>query len=99
MENVDYAFVSPLFAGQYEAFQALVDYRAKYEGRGTTLLGARMIFNITEKASLGLIGQNLLNLTYADRPGYLGQPINFTARFSYSFTGKYRVKKEKETVE
>ncbi|MEZ4979524.1 MAG: TonB-dependent receptor [Chitinophagales bacterium] len=99
MENVDYAFVSPLFAGQYEAFQALVDYRAKYEGRGTTLLGARMIFNITEKASLGLIGQNLLNLTYADRPGYLGQPINFTARFSYSFTGKNRVKKEKETVE
>lgn len=99
MENIDYAFVSPLFTSQFDAFQALVDFRAKYEGRGTTLLGARMIFNITEKASLGLIGQNLLNLTYADRPGYLGQPINFTARFSYAFTGKNKVKKEKEEVE
>ncbi len=95
-ENIDYAFVSPIFAAQYPAFQELIDYRERYDGRGTTLIGARIFYNITDKASLGIIGNNLLNLTYTDRPGYLGQPINFNARFSYKFAGKNRVKKEKE---
>ena len=99
MENIDYAFVSPIFASQFPAFQALVDFNKKYDGRGTTLLSARMIYNFNDKASLGLIGNNLLNLTYADRPGFLGQPINFSARFSYTFAGKNRVKNTKEETE
>lgn len=99
MENIDYAFVGTLFttpaiAGT-EAFLALKEFREKFEGRGTTLLSARIIYNFTDKASLALVGNNLLNLTYADRPGLLGQPINFNARFSYAFTGK---KKERKTA-
>jgi outer membrane receptor protein involved in Fe transport len=96
MENIDYAFVSDLFTsptlnpGLYSAFQELKDFRERYEGRGTTLLSARIFYNFSDKASLGLIGNNLLNLTYADRPGYLGQPLNFNARFSYTFTGEKR---------
>lgn len=98
MENIDYAFVSDLFTspilnpGLYPAFQELKDFRERYEGRGTTLLSARIFYNFSDKASLGLIGNNLLNLTYADRPGYLGQPLNFNARFSYTFTGEKRNK-------
>ena len=102
---LDYAIVSDLFIsytvnpGLYTAFQELKDYRERYEGRGTTLISARIFYNITEKASLGIVGNNLLNITYADRPGYLGQPINFNARFSYAFTGKNKVKKVKEAAE
>ncbi len=101
MENIDYAFVSDLFLlaeGSLgtSAFSALKEFRTENEGRGTTLLSARIIYHFTEKASLGLIGNNLLNLTYADRPAYLGQPLNFNARFSYKFTGKNRDKKVKD---
>ncbi|MFT5305673.1 MAG: hypothetical protein ACI89M_001186, partial [Chitinophagales bacterium] len=100
MENIDYAFVSDLFLlaeGSLgtSAFSALKEFRTENEGRGTTLLSARIIYHFTEKASLGIIGNNLLNLTYADRPAYLGQPLNFNARFSYKFTGKNRDKKVK----
>lgn len=105
MENVDYAFVSDLFTSPtlnpdlYPAFQELKDYRERYDGRGTTLLSARIFYNFTEKASLGIVGNNLLNLTYADRPAYLGQPLNFNARFSYKFTGQNRDKKKLKTEE
>ena len=105
MENVDYAFVSDLFTSPtlnpdlYPAFQELKDYRERFDGRGTTLLSARIFYNFTEKASLGIVGNNLLNLTYADRPAYLGQPLNFNARFSYKFTGQNRDKKKIKTEE
>jgi outer membrane receptor protein involved in Fe transport len=101
MENIDYAFVSDIFtteatAGELApAFKELKDFRERYDGRGTTLLSARMSYNFTEAISLSLIGNNLLNQTYADRPGLLGQPINFAARFSYGFTGKAKDKKVK----
>jgi iron complex outermembrane receptor protein len=104
MENIDYAFTSNTFTQEitnpdlFGAFQELKDFRERYEGRGTTLLSARIIYRFTEKASLGIVGNNLLNLTYADRPGLLGQPINFNARFSYAFTGKSKVRKEKEKI-
>ncbi len=93
MKNIDYSFVSPLFiltepSLGTQAFSALKSYREKYDGRGATILGARVIFNFNEKASIAVIGDNLLNMTYANRPAMLGEPINFSARFTYRFKGK-----------
>lgn len=93
MESIDYAFVSDLFISfesqlGTEAFSALRSFREQYSGRGTTLLSLRLMYNFTENASLTLQGNNLLNLTYTDRPALPGQPLNFTARFSYKFLGE-----------
>lgn len=67
------------------AFSALVDYRKKYEGRGTTLLDARIAYNFNDHAKLSLVGKNLLNLTYSIRPTLLGDPMSFAAQFNYVF--------------
>lgn len=90
MENVDYAFVSETFIGfepfiNTQAFSGVRDYRERFDGRGTTILSARVFYNFSDRARLGVVGDNLLNQFYVDRPGYPGQPINFTARFSYTF--------------
>lgn len=68
-----------------EAFSALKSFREKYDGRGTTLLDARIAFNFTENAKLSLVGKNLLNLNYDIRPTYLGNPISFAFQFNYKF--------------
>lgn len=77
-----------------EAFSYLREFREENEGQATTLLSLRMTYNFSEDAALTLIGNNLLNQTYSDRPGVLGQPINFAARFSYTFKGNSKKTKE-----
>lgn len=68
-----------------EAFSALKAFREKYDGRGTTLLDARIAYNFTEHAKIALVGKNLLNLNYDIRPTYLGNPMSFAFQFSYKF--------------
>jgi outer membrane receptor protein involved in Fe transport len=78
------------------AFSALREFRDKYDGRGTTLVDARIAFRFTENAKLSLVGKNLLNLTYDIRPTYLGNPMSFAAQFNYKFKHD---KKEKTKVD
>ncbi|MCB0537744.1 MAG: TonB-dependent receptor [Chitinophagales bacterium] len=68
-----------------EAFSGLKAYRQKYDGRGTTLLDARIAYNFNDRAKLSLVGKNLLNLTYDIRPTLLGDPMSFALQFNYNF--------------
>lgn len=52
---------------------------------GTFLLGARMSFKPIESLKISLLGNNLLNKEYTQRPGLLEAPINFTGRVDYEF--------------
>lgn len=67
------------------AFSALKAFREKYDGRGTTLIDARIAYNFTEHAKMAIVGKNLLNLNYDIRPTYLGDPMSFAFQFSYRF--------------
>ncbi|MGB1248359.1 MAG: TonB-dependent receptor domain-containing protein, partial [Chitinophagales bacterium] len=75
------------------AFSGLKRYREKYDGRGTTLIDARIAYNFNDNAKLSLVGKNLLNLTYAIRPSLLGDPMSFALQFNYSFKGNTKKKK------
>jgi outer membrane receptor protein involved in Fe transport len=68
-----------------EAFSGLREFREKYDGRGTTLVDARIAYRFNEQAKLALVGKNLLNLTYDIRPTYLGAPMSFAVQFNYNF--------------
>ena len=71
-----------------EAFSGLKKFRGKYDGRGTTLIDARVAYHFNDQAKISIVGKNLLNLTYDIRPTLLGDPMNFAFQFNYSFKHK-----------
>jgi len=93
LENVDYAFVSPLFTGFEKGFNAspfsgLAEFRKRQENKaikGDMILNTTFSWNITPKLKLGFLVKNLLNWEYTPRPGYYGEPRNYTMQFSYQF--------------
>lgn len=52
---------------------------------GYTLLGARLGYQFNDHAKLMLIGKNLSNQVYSQRPGLLLPPRNFTLRLDVNF--------------
>ena len=52
---------------------------------GVLLLGVRAAYQPFEGAKISLIGNNLLNKEYSQRPGLLEAPRNLTVRLDYSF--------------
>ncbi|MCS6818364.1 MAG: TonB-dependent receptor, partial [Chitinophagales bacterium] len=93
LENIDYAFISPLFTGFEKGFNAtpfsgLVEFRRRQENRpikGDLIINTIAAWNITPKLKLGFIVKNLLNWEYTPRPGIYGEPRNYTIQFSYQF--------------
>lgn len=71
-----------------EAFSGLKRFREKYNGRGTTLIDARVAYRFNDRAKISIVGKNLLNLTYDVRPTLLGDPMSFVFQFNYSFKHK-----------
>lgn len=67
------------------AFSGLKEFREKYDGRGTTLLDARVAYNFNDHTKFSIVGKNLLNMTYDIRPTLLGAPMSFAAQFNYTF--------------
>jgi iron complex outermembrane receptor protein len=93
LENIDYAFISPLFTGFEKDFNAspfsgLAEFRKRQENRavsGDMIINTTFAWNITPKLKLGFLIKNLLNWEYTPRPGYYGEPRNYTMQFSYQF--------------
>jgi len=52
---------------------------------GYTLLEARLGYDFNEHAKITLIGKNLTNIAYSDRPGLLKEPRSLTFRFDAKF--------------
>jgi len=71
-----------------EAFSGLKEYREQYNGRGTTLIDARVAYHFNDQAKISIVGKNLLNLTYDIRPTLLGDPMSFAFQFNYNFKHK-----------
>jgi iron complex outermembrane receptor protein len=100
-ENVDYAFISPLFKliGP-TAFGGLDNYRKAKEavalgkGRGDIVWNMHIAYNFEAGVRVAFIVKNLLNWEYTPRPAYLEAPRNYTIQVSYTFHGKS--KKEKK---
>ena len=104
MENIDYAFVSPLFtqvldpSNHTSAFTGLAQYRAAKEatpigqGRGDIVWNMYLAYNFKAGVRVAFIVNNLLNWEYTPRPAYYESPRNYTVQLNYTFKGK---KKEK----
>jgi len=52
---------------------------------GVLLLGIRAAYRPFDGAKVSLIGNNLLNKEYSQRPGLLEAPRNLTVRLDYKF--------------
>lgn len=93
-ENIDYAFISPLFKflGK-SAFGGLEQYRMEKEataigkGRGDIVWNMHWAYNFKQGVRVAFIVKNLLNWEYTPRPAYLEAPRNYTVQLSYVFGG------------
>ncbi len=93
VENIDYAFMSELFASfepsfNAQSFSGLYEFRRRQEAKpikGDVILNTNFAWNVNEKIKLGFLIKNLLNWEYVTRPGYYGEPRNYTVQFSYQF--------------
>ncbi len=101
MENVDYAFQSPVFKlfGR-SAFGGLEQYRNYKEsiaigkGRGDIVWNMHWAYNFKQGVRIAFIVKNLLNWEYTPRPAYLEAPRNYTIQLSYVFGGAGKKKTE-----
>lgn len=94
-QNVDYAFISPLFR-QLEgtAFQGLAQWRAEREaipigqGRGDIDWNARIGYTFKQGVKIAFLVKNILNWEYTPRPAYFAEPRNFSLQLSYTLQPK-----------
>jgi len=78
MESVDLLFeVDQVIPG-------LKEYR-KENQTGTTVLDARMSYEITDNIKLSVLARNLFNTDYIRRPAYQEAPRSYTARVDFKF--------------
>lgn len=85
MQAVDYIFSPPegsAFATLAPPFGAVTRFRNKHNN-GFTLLDARVAYKLTPTLKIALLGNNLLNQTYALRPALLEAPQNYTLRVEW----------------
>ncbi|MCW3127920.1 MAG: TonB-dependent receptor [Bacteroidetes bacterium] len=86
-ENIDYAFVSSLFATQSSAFAGLKSYRdaqAAAGNKGTHVLNLSLGFKPTPKFKMAFIVKNVTNSEWMARPGQFQAPRNYTLQLSYT---------------
>ena len=87
-QNIDYAFVSPLFSAQSTAFEGLAHYRQMTDAekfRGTNILNIALGFKPTTKFKIAVIIKNATNTQWEARPGQFQAPINYTLQLGYTF--------------
>lgn len=94
MENIDYAFISPLFKllgnlSGAPAFTGLDQWRqAKAalkigKGRGDIVWNMSLAYNFRAGVRVAFLVKNLLNWEYSPRPAYFEAPRNYTVQLSY----------------
>ena len=99
-ENIDYAFVSPLFTqylgtpSQTAAFTGLEQYIQNKEntpigkGRGDVIWNLYAAYNFKQGVRIAFLINNVLNWEYTLRPAYYQSPRNYTVQLSYTLKGK-----------
>jgi outer membrane receptor protein involved in Fe transport len=98
MENIDYAFMSPLLTDSsgvlkifgYNGdppFDAVKEFREQNKGMATILVDTRLArrFMKEDQASISLVIKNLLNQTYEIRPALIAPSRSYAIQFSYKF--------------
>jgi iron complex outermembrane receptor protein len=80
MSNIDIVFESTIF-GQ-ELLPGLKSYREKFDS-GFFVFDFRFIYDLSEKASVNFIVNNLFNAEYVSRPGDVQAPRNFMVQLRY----------------
>ena len=75
MEAIDEAF--------NQFLPGIKEFRQEHDG-GTTVIDARIIYNVTDNSSVSFIVKNLTNLEYALRPALIDAPRNFTIKYSHN---------------
>ncbi|MDB5283684.1 MAG: putative vitamin receptor precursor [Bacteroidota bacterium] len=104
VENVDYAFVSPLLSSLYPAFAGLRQSREEKQlipigkGRGDIVLNMHLAYNFKQGVRVAFIVKNVLNTEYTPRPAYLETPRNYTLQVSYTWHGKAKKPKAEGTI-
>ncbi len=91
-DNIDYAFVSPLFKflGP-SAFGGLEQWRKEKaaipigKGRGDIIWNMHLAYNFKQGVRLAFVVKNVLNWEYTPRPAYLESPRSYTVQLSYVF--------------
>ncbi|MDX2003557.1 MAG: TonB-dependent receptor [Chitinophagales bacterium] len=64
----------------------LTDYIEKRQGkRGDLVMDIRASAKLSEHVKFAFLIKNLTNLEYANRPGIMNSPRNYTLQFSYNF--------------
>jgi outer membrane receptor protein involved in Fe transport len=87
-ENIDAAFVSPLFQAESSAFKGLAEYRANQIANGSkgyNILNIAIGFKATAKFKVSAIIKNVANTEWMTRPGMFQAPRNYTLQLSYQF--------------
>jgi iron complex outermembrane receptor protein len=83
--NIDKAFLGPLIPPfPDELLPGLKDYWEKYN-KGSAVCDVRVGMDITESASIALIGKNIFNKEYSSRPGSIMPPRNIAIQCSLVF--------------
>lgn len=94
-ENIDYAFVSPVFrVVGGSGFLGLDQYRKAKEqipigkGRGDIVWNMHLAYNFKQGVRVAFLVKNLLNWEYTPRPASFAEPRNYQLQVSYTFRGK-----------
>jgi outer membrane receptor protein involved in Fe transport len=86
-QNIDEAFVSPLFAAESSAFKGLAEYRANQiaaGSKGYNILNIELGFHATPKFKIAAIVKNVTNTEWMTRPGMFQAPRNYTLQLGYT---------------
>ena len=79
MENIDKIFVEA-----YTVVPGIAAYRAKHN-TGDIVFDARMMYQLTDRARIALVANNVFNREYASRPADVQPPRNFTFQVVIKF--------------
>jgi outer membrane receptor protein involved in Fe transport len=92
MENIDYAFISPLLRSPLNTsgnspFNAIKEYRRQNDGKPTILVDSRISRRLMKNdiLTISFVMKNLLNQTYDIRPAILGAPRNYALQMAFKF--------------
>ncbi|MCS6934359.1 MAG: TonB-dependent receptor [Chitinophagales bacterium] len=94
-KNIDYAFVSPFFAGVpvsavlgIQSFRGLYEYRKELERRnykGDNILNIALGYKPIDNFKMSFIIKNVLNWEWMPRPGRFEAPRSYTLQVAYYF--------------
>jgi len=82
MENIDEVFLSPLIGELI--LPGFPDYWAAFNN-GSTIMNARVLYDVTGFLNVGLIMRNINNKEYMGRPGDIRPPRNITFQLTFKF--------------